>query len=157
MGLAPHFPGRGPSSDRRAVLDNGWTFELLNRTLLALLEELGAGPAHLVGISVGGLIVQSFVLAHPSRVAGLTLIATGSEFPDAARAAMRERATRLRAVGVAVVIEETMKRWFTPDTLRERPDLIDRATKTLLADDAETHARSGRRSARRHGDHHGWR
>ena len=134
--VAFDLPGHG----RSPALVEGWTFDLLNRTLLALLAEVGGSQAHLVGISVGGMIAQSFALAHPSRVANLSLIGTASEFPDAVRAGMRERAARLRAGGMAVVVEETMKRWFTPETIRERPDLIDRTTKTLLGDDVETHA-----------------
>ena len=38
------------------------------------------------------------------------------------------------------VIASTLSRWFTSDTKLSRPDLIDRVTKTLLADDPMVHA-----------------
>ncbi|WP_235738553.1 alpha/beta fold hydrolase [Nocardioides alcanivorans] len=40
----------------------------------ALLDHLGIGSAHLVGISMGGMIVQTMTLARPDRVRSLTSI-----------------------------------------------------------------------------------
>ena len=134
--IAPDLPGHGGSGLGAAR----WTFALVSEDLLTLLDGVGAQAAHLVGISVGGMIAQEFALAHPERVASLALIATASEFPDDARAGMRERAQRLRASGMASVVDETIKRWFTPQTVSDRPDLVDRVTKTLGRDDAEAHA-----------------
>ena len=125
---------------RSAPSTGAWTFARNVGELLGVLDGAGAARAHLVGISVGGMIAQECTLAHPDRVASLSLIATASEFPADVRARMRDRAPRLRLDGMAAVIDETMQRWFTEETARGRPDLIDRATKTLLGDDAETHA-----------------
>jgi pimeloyl-ACP methyl ester carboxylesterase len=48
----------------------------LERDLVRLLEILG--PAHLVGLSMGGGMAQSVALQHPHLVTGLTLVATTS-------------------------------------------------------------------------------
>lgn len=37
------------------------------------------------------------------------------------------------------VLQSSLERWFTPATLRQRPHLIERVTKTVLADDPLVH------------------
>lgn len=45
--------------------------------LAALMDELGVGSAHVVGLSNGARIALDFVLSHPSRVRSLVLAAPG--------------------------------------------------------------------------------
>ena len=40
----------------------------------ALLDHLGIDKAHVVGISMGGMISQSIAIRHPAKVASLTSI-----------------------------------------------------------------------------------
>lgn len=101
---------------------------------------LGAGPAHLVGLSVGGMISQALALAQPDQVHSLSLIDTAATFAEPGRVAMRDRAEAARRNGMAAVLETTIKRWFTAETELHRPDIIDRVSKTLLADDPQVHA-----------------
>jgi pimeloyl-ACP methyl ester carboxylesterase len=54
---------------------------------VALLHVLGTGPAHLVGISMGGALAQLVAADRPERVASLTLISTspgGAGLPPSA-------------------------------------------------------------------------
>ncbi len=60
----------GPGAARYAAED-------LATDLVALLDGLGLATAHLVGMSLGGLLAQMVALDHPARVRSLTLI--GSE------------------------------------------------------------------------------
>ena len=41
---------------------------------MALLDALGVGAAHVVGTSLGGMIVQTMAIEHPDRVLSLTSI-----------------------------------------------------------------------------------
>ena len=53
--------------------------------LIAILDAYGAAKAHLVGMSLGGLLSQILALTHPDRVETLTLIAAeplGMSYPS---------------------------------------------------------------------------
>ena len=50
----------------------------LERDCAALVEALDGGPAHLVGLSMGGGISQAVALRRPDLVAALTLVATSA-------------------------------------------------------------------------------
>ena len=134
--VAFDLPGHGRSPGRA----RDWTLDQAAAVLADVVSATGAGPAHVVGLSVGGMIAQAFALARPGLVRSLTLIDTAAAFPEPARAGMRERAATVRAGGMQAVIGSTLDRWFTPETRALRPDIIDRVTKTLLADDAAVHA-----------------
>lgn len=64
-----------------------YTFSALIADAVGLLDTLGVDRAHLVGISMGGGLAQCLAVAHPDRVATLTLVSTspagptGSELP----------------------------------------------------------------------------
>ena len=59
---------------------------------IAVLDAFCVPRAHVVGMSMGGLLVQLLLLDHPDRIASATLFCTGplaAGGPDAARAAAR--------------------------------------------------------------------
>lgn len=53
----------------------------LRGDVLALIDVLGLGPAHLVGLSMGGGIAQNLAVHHPSAVATLTVMSTSPGGP----------------------------------------------------------------------------
>jgi pimeloyl-ACP methyl ester carboxylesterase len=83
--LAPEFTacawdarGYGDSDDYAGPL----AFGDFAADLARVLDLLGAGRAHLVGLSLGGRIARDFCLRHPERVATLTLCNTLAGFDD---------------------------------------------------------------------------
>ena len=133
--VAFDLPGHGRTPGSPA----DWTLDKAAGCLGQVIRGVDAGPAHLVGLSVGGMIAQALTLAQPELVRSLTLIDTAAAFAETGRVAMRERAQAARRAGMAAVLETTIKRWFTAETERDRPHLIDRVSKTLLADDPFVH------------------
>ncbi len=60
-----------------------YTIDDLVDDAIAVLDGYGVDRAHLVGMSLGGMIAQLVALAHPSRVAGVTAISTSKlDEPD---------------------------------------------------------------------------
>jgi pimeloyl-ACP methyl ester carboxylesterase len=61
-----------------------------------LLDAVGVGRAHVVGVSMGGMIAQELALRHPERVRGLVLACT---FPEPDVDTERQRAFSLGQFG----------------------------------------------------------
>ena len=57
--------------------DAEYTIPMMADDAVGLLDELGIGKAHVMGISMGGTIAQELALGHPERVLGLVLGCTG--------------------------------------------------------------------------------
>jgi len=68
---AVDLPGHGGSTK-----DAGpWDVPALSQALVSFLDALDVAKAHLVGHSLGGAVALETALAHPARVASLSLIA----------------------------------------------------------------------------------
>jgi pimeloyl-ACP methyl ester carboxylesterase len=78
-GRSTHLPGRVTRTMLvQAALGRGarppYTLDDLAGDAFALLDHLGIDAAHVVGISMGGMIVQTMAVLHPERVRSLTSI-----------------------------------------------------------------------------------
>lgn len=64
--------GAGQTEARPGI----WSMELLAKDCSSLMDHLGWENAHIVGVSMGGMVAQHVALNHRSRVRSLSLIAT---------------------------------------------------------------------------------
>lgn len=134
--IAFDLPGHGASVAPAASI----SIEQVSGAVATAIAAFDVGPVSLVGLSVGGLIAQRIAVTEPGLVGSLALIDTAARFAPAGQSAMRERAAMLRADGMAAILDGLFEHWFLPGTRMRRPDLVDRATKTLLADDVTVQA-----------------
>jgi 3-oxoadipate enol-lactonase len=87
-----------------------YTADDLARDAVKLLDALEINDAAICGVSVGGLIAQAFAVNYPERVRALVLCDTGAKIATAE--AWQQRIDKVRADGVASLVQMTMERWF---------------------------------------------
>jgi len=83
--LSKHFKvitvdNRGAGKSERP--DSEYTMEVFADDINALMGHLGIEKANIAGWSLGGMIVQNFILKYPEKVNKLILINTNYGFPD---------------------------------------------------------------------------
>lgn len=68
------FDNRGTGTSSRAP--GPYTLEQFARDAVAVIEETAGGRAHVLGISMGGMVAQLVALDHPRHVEKLVLVST---------------------------------------------------------------------------------
>jgi len=91
------FDNRGVG--RSAKPPGPYTIHEMADDAAGLLDALAIPRAHVVGVSMGGMIAQELVLRHPQRVRGLVL---GCTFPEPDAATERQRQFSIEQFGGSV-------------------------------------------------------
>ena len=110
-----------------------YTLELLADDVIGLLDALKIDKAHLVGLSIGGMIGQSLALNYPHRLKSLALCDTASLIPQEAQPIWQERIDKTISKGMEGQVDETMERWFTPPFLKQGSPMLEIIRKQILS------------------------
>jgi 2-hydroxy-6-oxonona-2,4-dienedioate hydrolase len=107
--IAPDLAGYGDASDRDAPGE----IAAHARAVLATLDTLGVERFHLLGHSMGGMVVQEMVHQAPARVQQLVLYATAAQGSIPGRFETMQRSReRLVEEGVERVARRTCATWL---------------------------------------------
>lgn len=109
-----------------------YTLEQLADDLHALLQALGVDQPHFCGLSMGGMIGQTYALRHPGRLRSLTLADTTSRYPASAAAVWAQRIETALARGMEPLAEPTLQRWFTEGFRARQPEVVERVRRLIL-------------------------
>lgn len=127
--IAYDLPGHGG----RSTIPGGYRIEDLAEDLRELMDRLHLSSAILVGVSIGGLIVQAFAARYSERVTHAFMVDTVPVYPEDFAANLRQRADLVLTEGLSAVIEPTLSMWFTQDFIQDRPDITGLVESMLLS------------------------
>lgn len=112
----------------------------LSVQLAAVFAREGIARAHVMGISLGGLVAQHFAATQPSMVDKLVLLDTTPRYTDEARANWSVRAAAARRDGPASLLPMILKIWFTDAFVATNPAPVHLVRDTFAACSGEGYA-----------------
>ncbi len=140
--------GHGHSDKPSGAED--YTLETMADDVYAFVRELDLTSCFLVGHSMGGMIAQHLILAHPEPFRALVLVDTAAEIPDSLkmRERLEERARLIdiaREQGMEAVFEEQLRLSPQREQLLANPQFLEiwRQQFLLTSREAYIHCANG--------------
>lgn len=133
--IRPDLEGSG-----RSALKGKPSIESFADDIVAVMDSLGAGEAHLLGHSMGTIICQHVAAKHPKRVKSLALLGPLAEPPEPARAAIRARAETARKDGMVGIADTLVNVGTSAETKAHRPAAAAFVREILMRQSAEGYA-----------------
>lgn len=136
MLLRYDLPGHGAAP----VPDRPYSIADLSEQLASVLRINDIGRASIAGISLGGLVAQHFAAHHPESVDRVVLIDTTPRYSDEIRGMWTVRAKTARTAGVAAMVPDLLKIWFSEACLARDPAGVRYVRETLQKASGEGYA-----------------
>jgi 3-oxoadipate enol-lactonase len=114
-------------SGRSTPTTRGFSVAAMSDDVRAVLDDAGIARAHLLGISLGGMIAQEVAVRHPERIDRLILVSTtpgwpsGYPMPSASLALLASS----RRLPPEVALRRNVENALSPRTVAQRPELVD--------------------------------
>ncbi len=125
--VAPDLRGHGETEATK----NATMYEMA-RDVAALLDKLNIERASFCGLSMGGYVTFSFYSLFSSRVQSLILADTRPQSDaEETRRVRHEQAQKISEEGMKAVAESLLQKVLTPETLRERPEIVSRVREMI--------------------------
>jgi len=129
--FSPHysvvvFDNRGIG--RSDIPDSPFTISTMADDTIGLMDSLGFRRAHILGISMGGMIAQEIALKHGRRVNGLILSCThcgGKQAIPPDPAVIRDLSGSLFG-GTEEAVQKALRCLFSERTIQQNPSVVQR-------------------------------
>jgi len=103
-----------------------YTLDQMADDLHGLFAALDIRNTHWIGLSMGGMIGETYALKHPGVFRSMLLADTTSRRPPNAEQMWGERVKLAREQGMAALVDSTLARWFTEPFRKAQPAVMAR-------------------------------
>jgi 3-oxoadipate enol-lactonase len=110
-----------------------YTLEQMADDVKGLLDGLNIRQTHWAGLSMGGMIGQTFALKYPGIFQSMVLADTSSRRHADAAKLWGERVRIARENGMDALVEGTLARWFTEPYRKSHPEVMARVGNGIRA------------------------
>ncbi|HYH42520.1 MAG TPA: 3-oxoadipate enol-lactonase [Burkholderiales bacterium] len=125
--------GHGDSSAPKGP----YTLEQLADDTKALFDALEIERTHWLGLSLGGMIGQTFAVKYPGVFQSMVLADTSSRQPPGAAQTWGDRVKLVREKGMEGVVDTTLARWLTEPFRKSNKDVTERVAAGIRATPVE--------------------
>ncbi len=143
------FDNRG--AGRSSKPDYPYTIKMMADDTVGLLEVLGIEKAHILGISMGGLIAQQVALSYPERLRSLIIVSSHFGGPNQVHMDDRTMACLIAVPTETISAEEARdmryQATFSPGFLQENKDILEQIEKWIAKYPAPIYAQVHQSSA----------
>jgi pimeloyl-ACP methyl ester carboxylesterase len=113
--------------------DHPYTTRMMAEDTVGLMDALGIERAHVLGVSMGGMIAQEIALGHPERVRSLQLHCTLGRPDRYLRAQLGVSRAQRRVLDREQAMRSGYLWLFAPLTYDERPEFVETILGNALA------------------------
>jgi len=110
-----------------------YSLDMLAYDVHGLLQGLGVERCHWIGLSMGGMIGQTFALKFPGMFASLLLADTTSRYGPEALPLWQGRIKTAQEKGMEALVESTLGRWLTEPFRKSHPEVVARVSAMIRA------------------------
>ena len=129
--IAYDILGHGKSSLREGEI----SFDDFSNQLIELLDHLNIKKIHLVGFSIGSLIARNFATKFNDRLQSLILLGSIYKRSDEQQKIVDQRYEQAKKE--LKLSRQALKRWFTDKYLKNNPNMYEKISSILSANNME--------------------
>jgi 3-oxoadipate enol-lactonase len=118
--------------------------------VVAVLDQAGIARAHVLGVSLGGMVAQELAAGHPERVDGLVLVSTSPGWPFAFPMPAATAGLLMMTAGQlpgADALRRHAENALSADAVERHPDLVSRLVELHQSHPADPRAAAAQAAA----------
>lgn len=124
---------------KTAATPGPYDFPMLIADAIGIWDALGIERSHWVGLSIGGMIGYGLAISSPGRMLSLVACDSRPDAPPDYAAYFQSRIDKTRDAGMAGVVDSTIERWFTAESVQNNIPAIAKVRGMILSTDPVGH------------------